>query len=51
MDLDEESDYAEAEETVAEDDGAAHSPLQAVGVEPVSSHISATTVDARQSTL
>jgi len=40
MESDEESDYAEAKESVAEEDGTAHSPLQAAVVEPVSAHIS-----------
>ena len=39
VESDEESDYAEAEESVAEEDGTVHSLLQAAVVEPVSAHI------------
>ena len=39
VDSDEESDYAEAQESMAEEDGTAHSPLQAAVVEPVSAPI------------
>ena len=51
VETDEESDYAEAEETVAEEDGSAHSPLEAAVVEPVSAPIRPADGAARQCAL
>ena len=51
MEVDEESDYEEAEETVAEENGPAHSPLQAAVVEPVSAPIRPADGAARQCAL